>query len=310
MRVVFVIYFALIQLGLSPECEVRANAPPQTEVPVKAEEFSNLRNLVMPPAVQRVIGGEVTTIEKVGGFIVSLHYEGSFVCGGSLLKDRIVLSAAHCFLGRTTTSLWIVKGGVSNLNDDGPTAALKDYVIPSAFDQFRMNMDVAVLLLAAPLVDQKIKKIQLCKTKLLPSMVLTVFGWGLTDPDGTHAQQTLRSVSVPVIKKKKCKQVYKPSSEFSSQQLPFFILLIFISTSQFAVEITNSMFCASLLGKKDACTFDSGGPFVYKDASGQKQLCGIVSFGIGCASAKYPGVYTDVNYIKPFILNTIKNFGE
>ncbi|EDW17325.1 seminase [Drosophila mojavensis] len=287
MRVVFVIYFALIQLGLSPECEVRANAPPQTEVPVKAEEFSNLRNLVMPPAVQRVIGGEVTTIEKVGGFIVSLHYEGSFVCGGSLLKDRIVLSAAHCFLGRTTTSLWIVKGGVSNLNDDGPTAALKDYVIPSAFDQFRMNMDVAVLLLAAPLVDQKIKKIQLCKTKLLPSMVLTVFGWGLTDPDGTHAQQTLRSVSVPVIKKKKCKQVYKPS-----------------------IEITNSMFCASLLGKKDACTFDSGGPFVYKDASGQKQLCGIVSFGIGCASAKYPGVYTDVNYIKPFILNTIKNFGE
>ncbi|XP_017864477.1 PREDICTED: trypsin beta [Drosophila arizonae] len=286
MRVVFVIYFTLIQLGLSPECEVRADAPPQTEVQVKPEEFSNLRNLVMPPAVQRVIGGEVTTVEKVGGFIVSLHYEGSFVCGGSLVRERIVLSAAHCFLGRTKTSLWVVKGGVSNLNDDGPTIDVKDYVIPSAFDQFRMNMDVAVLLLAAPLVGKNIKKIELCKTKLLPSMVLTVSGWGLTDPDGTHAQQTLRSVSVPVIKKKKCKQVYQPS-----------------------IEITNSMFCASLLGKKDACTFDSGGPFVYKDASGHKQLCGIVSFGIGCASAKYPGVYTDVNYVKPFILNTIQNFG-
>jgi len=61
------------------------------------------------------------------------------------------------------------------------------------------------------------------------------------------------------------------------------------------------MFCAGLLGKKDACTFDSGGPLVYK-----KQICGIVSFGIGCASRRYSGVYTDVMYVKPFIEKSIK----
>ncbi|TDG45501.1 hypothetical protein AWZ03_008124 [Drosophila navojoa] len=281
MRLVFVIYFALIQLGLSPECEAQA----KTEVQVKAEEFSNLRKLVMPPAVQRVVGGEVTTIEKVGGFIVALHYENSFICGGSLVKDRIVLSAAHCFLGRTNKSLWLIKGGVSNLNDDGPTVALRDYVIPSAFDQASMHMDVAILLLDKPLKGPNIKQIQLCKTQLLPNMVLTVSGWGLVDPEGTFVQKTLRTVSVPVIKKKKCKQVYRSS-----------------------IQISNSMFCAGLLGKKDACTFDSGGPFVYKDKSGQLELCGIVSFGIGCASSTYPGVYTDVNYVKPFILSTIANF--
>lgn len=296
------IYFALIQLGLSPGCE----AQNQTEVQVRAEEFSNLRQLVMPPAIQRVIGGELTTVEKVGGFIVSLHYAGSFVCGGSLLKDRIVLSAAHCFLGRTVKTLWLVKGGISNLNDDGPMVAVTDYVVPYAFDQFSMNMDVAVLLLAAPLVGENIKSIQLCNTRLLPNMYLTVSGWGLIDPDGTHAQQALRSVTVPVIKKRKCKKVYEHSSKFDSN----LILPILISTSQFAVEITNSMFCAGLLGTKDACTFDSGGPFVYKDETGNLQLCGIVSFGIGCASPKYPGVYTDVNYIKPFVLNSINNFGE
>lgn len=41
----------------------------------------------------------------------------------------------------------------------------------------------------------------------------------------------------------------------------------------FLAVITDSMLCASVLGKKDACTFDSGGPLVY-----QKQVCGIVSF--------------------------------
>jgi len=61
------------------------------------------------------------------------------------------------------------------------------------------------------------------------------------------------------------------------------------------------MFCASVLGKKDACTYDSGGPLVY-----EKQVCGIVSFGIGCASRRYPGVYTDVHYVKPFIVKGIK----
>lgn len=63
------------------------------------------------------------------------------------------------------------------------------------------------------------------------------------------------------------------------------------------------MICASVLGKKDACMYDSGGPLVY-----QNEVCGIVSFGIGCASDKYPGVYTDVYKVAPFIEKTMKKF--
>lgn len=67
------------------------------------------------------------------------------------------------------------------------------------------------------------------------------------------------------------------------------------------------MFCAGVLGLKDACTYDSGGPIVYI-GQGENELCGIVSFGISCASPKFPGVYTDVNYVRPFIEETIKAF--
>lgn len=62
------------------------------------------------------------------------------------------------------------------------------------------------------------------------------------------------------------------------------------------------MFCASVLGSQDACTFDSGGPLVYEN-----EVCGIVSFGIGCASSRYPGVYTDVYYVRKFIEESMKN---
>lgn len=66
-------------------------------------------------------------------------------------------------------------------------------------------------------------------------------------------------------------------------------------------HITETMICAAVLGSKDVCTFDSGGPLAYK-----KEVCGIVSFGIGCANRRYPGVYTDVKFVKPYIEQTIK----
>lgn len=67
------------------------------------------------------------------------------------------------------------------------------------------------------------------------------------------------------------------------------------------------MLCAGVLGSKDACTYDSGGPIVYIGENAV-ELCGIISFGISCASPKFPGVYTDVNYVRPFIEQTIKSF--
>ena len=55
--------------------------------------------------------------------------------------------------------------------------------------------------------------------------------------------------------------------------------------------IKHGMMCAGMpeSGGKDACTGDSGGP-----AQRGGELVGIVSWGYGCASANYPGVYSDV----------------
>jgi trypsin len=57
------------------------------------------------------------------------------------------------------------------------------------------------------------------------------------------------------------------------------------------------MICAGVpQGGKDACQGDSGGPLVVQD-----KLVGIVSWGLSCALAAYPGVYSNVATLKSFI---------
>ncbi|XP_017030337.2 seminase-like [Drosophila kikkawai] len=227
----------------------------------------------------RVVGGRAISNPELGGYIIAMRYFDIFACGGTLIHDRIVLSAAHCFINREVNQYWVLSGGISSLNETGEERKIKDVITSPNFSQENLDFDVAVILLDKPLVGKNIAKLSLCTTELKVGMQLDVSGWGHTK-EGASLENNLRTVTVPYIDRDTCRESYRFTE----------------------VNITDNMICAGVLGSKDACLFDSGGPLVY-----QQEICGIVSFGIGCARKDYPGVYTDVKFMKPFIEQSIQD---
>ena len=67
----------------------------------------------------------------------------------------------------------------------------------------------------------------------------------------------------------------------------------------------DSEVCAETLGG-DSCQGDSGGPLFGTLADGRQVQVGIVSYGLGCATPEFPGVYGEVNNasIHEFITST------
>ena len=70
-------------------------------------------------------------------------------------------------------------------------------------------------------------------------------------------------------------------------------------------KITNNMICAGSQGR-DACWGDSGGPLAVMGQDGSFRQIGVVSWGNGCGTPGYPGVYTRVSSLLAWIQDRIK----
>ncbi|EDV96353.1 seminase [Drosophila grimshawi] len=221
----------------------------------------------------RILGGTPVDISAVP-YLVNLRIGGNFICGGSLITPTHVVTAAHCVKGVSASRLQVV-GGATRLTD--ATAGVRRNVAkvytPKAYNIRTLHSDVAVLKLQSPLVGANIETIALCNSSWEAGNLIRVSGWGKTAEKSNRVSQQVRSVEVALITRKSCMDQYKLRG-----------------------TIGTTMFCAAGPGVKDACEGDSGGPAVY-----QNQLCGIVSWGLGCGRRNYPGVYTSVKTVRSFI---------
>ncbi|GLH17222.1 Trypsin-1, partial [Gryllus bimaculatus] len=101
--------------------------------------------------------------------------------------------------------------------------------------------------------------------------------WGARREGALLTPSKLQAVEVPVVDRDECSAAYEQYG-----------------------GVTASMLCAGVPeGGKDACQGDSGGPVV---AGGQ--LVGLVSWGVGCARAGFPGVNADVAALSDWVLET------
>ena len=172
------------------------------------------------PASSTIINGSPASFPwMVFLFSSPENGEKTGFCGGSLISDLQILTAAHCVVGKTTNDIAVI------LADKNPQEKLKRFdfrylfkieVYPSYNQQlelgFKYNSDVAILTLEEPvLLTSKINPICLPSLSISDQSYLgmsaTVAGWGLTEKEETSVDQ-LMSVDLPVISNKKCRTFY------------------------------------------------------------------------------------------------------
>lgn len=122
--------------------------------------------------------------------------------------------------------------------------------------------------------------------------MVQVSGWGYTlDPEEHYfaaPSNSLRYTSIPLVTKETCNKKYY--NRYSN------------------IEISDKQICGGYEdGRSDSCQGDSGGPLVYKDGNGVWSQVGVVSWGVGCAKSRHPGVYTRVSSYKDWIESHIDN---
>ena len=135
-----------------------------------------------------------------------------------------------------------------------------------------MNYSVFCIQVSPPFeFSSKVQPIALTKKEPKAGTRGVVSGWG-SAASGGPTQVRLHSVSIPIIDREECDRDYAKYG-----------------------GITSNMICAFEEGQ-DACKGDSGSPLVIEG-----KLTGIVSFGMGCNVAAFPGVYTNIATLRNFI---------
>jgi trypsin len=201
---------------------------------------------------------------------------GSHGCGGSLIAPDIVLSAAHC--ANNFASVQIQRHDRSDPTDQFETFSIIQEIVHPLYDEDDYEYDKMLIILDGQSVAPPVA---INRDPSVPAMgdeVLTM-GWGLTDgEDNESLSPVLKQASLFVIGNEECEQSKSDVSWYDSYQ----------------GLITSDMLCATDKGE-DSCQGDSGGPLIITGSNGDVQV-GVVSWGYGCASPSFPGVYSRVSY--------------
>ncbi|KAI5644995.1 trypsin domain-containing protein [Phthorimaea operculella] len=232
---------------------------------------------------QRIIGGEVTTIDQYPYAAAMLFEFGPNVfgqnCGGAILNERSILSAAHCYSNdKTDPSRWRIRVGSTFASSGGQVHSALLLINHPQYNPSTFDNDIAVVHLATFMTfSALVRQAQIAG----PNYVLETndpiwsIGWGVVD--GGMQSEQLKHVQKRVFSRLTCQITY-----------PF-------------TRITDTMLCVGSDNDEGTCTGDSGGPNMHNDV-----IVGVTAFGTPiCGQAGRPSVTARVSSYVAWIQDNV-----
>lgn len=266
--------------------------------------LQHIRKARMAPIQPKITGGITVpygmypwqvNFRRITSRSLSGRYSFQLVCGGTIISEYWLLTAAHCFTNEVKKDIQVGLGDHQLFRADKfeQVFEIEDIIPHERFNAHTLDYDIALV---------KIKRregrgiifnnfvqpacLPTASTPYRSGTMCDISGWGRTESNNAASKaRILQAASVPLVHWYWCK-------------------IAFISR-----HFSDRMMCAGYVrGGKDTCRGDSGGPLVCKD-KGTYTLFGITSWGLGgCGESLSPGVYSHVVKFLPWIQQTIQSY--
>jgi len=224
-----------------------------------------------PVKSSRIVGG-VEASPHSWPHQVALFIDDMYFCGGSLISNQWVLTAAHCMDGAGFVEVVMGAHNIRNQESTQVSMISRSFFTHESWNSFTLKNDIALIKLPSLVsFNGNIQAVSLPTTDVSVGTIVTPTGWGKPSDNAFGTSDVLRQVNVPIMSNTDCNNIYG--------------------------VVTSGNICIDSTGGKGTCNGDSGGPLNHAG-----KTYGITSFGSSAGCEKgYPDAFTRVTHYLDWI---------